>query len=84
MLAALNTCLPGDAAQALGARIRLQGMLSSPVIKVVVQGGKFWFVPSIGPFATLDEAHAARAPSALKLQLPGALPAILLPTATKS
>lgn len=68
-----------DTAEALAAAIRQQGMPSAPVIKALDGDGKFWYIVPIGPFATLDEARAARATAALKLQLIGALPAILLP-----
>jgi septal ring-binding cell division protein DamX len=72
------------AADALVAGIRRQGMPSPAAIKAVDQGGRFWYVVAIGPYATLDEARAARAAAALRLQLPGALPAIVLPAAPAS
>jgi cell division septation protein DedD len=68
-----------DVAIALGARIKQQKLPFDQTIKTVDQGGKIWYIVPIGPYATLDEARAARTQVALKLDLSGGLPAIMLP-----
>jgi cell division septation protein DedD len=66
-------------ADELGAQIRQQKLPYDHAVKTVDEGGKVWYLVPIGPYASLDEARAARSQVALRLKLDGALPAILLP-----
>jgi cell division septation protein DedD len=68
-----------DAAVALGVNLKQQKLPFDKPIKTVDQGGKIWYLVPIGPYASLDEARQARTQIALKINLGGALPAILLP-----
>jgi cell division septation protein DedD len=70
-----------ESANAMVTSIHERGLPAEPPIKTVDADGRVWYVVAIGPYATIDEAREARALAALRLQLQGALPAILLPAA---